>query len=180
MKTQPESKGSRIIVLDTSAFLAGFDPFSFNHDLVTVPRVQDEIHKNSMVKTRFEAAIESGKLKLRLPSEKFSQKINKIACKVGDAFKLSETDMQLLALALQLRTEGAVPLVVSDDYSIQNVVKQMEIDFEALSTFGIKRLLQWITYCPACHKQYATESKSKYCLVCGTKLKRKPRKPNKP
>lgn len=179
MKTQPEAKRTRIIVLDTSAFLAGFDPFSFNQELVTVPRVQDEIHRNSMVKTRFEAAVESGKLKLRLPSEKFSRKTKSIACRVGDEVKLSETDMQLLALALQLRTEGAVPLVVSDDYSIQNVVKQMEIDFEALSTFGIKRLLQWITYCPACHKQYATESKAKDCQVCGTKLKRKPRKPTK-
>jgi UPF0271 protein len=148
--------------------------------LVTVPKVQEEIHRNSIVKTRFEAAIESGKLKLQLPSEKFSRKINTVACKVGDALKLSETDMQLLALAMQLRTEGAVPQIVSDDYSIQNVAKQMEIDFVALSTFGIKRLLQWITYCPACHKQYAAESKSKECLVCGTKLKRKPRKPNKP
>jgi rRNA maturation endonuclease Nob1 len=82
--------------------------------------------------------------------------------------------MQLLGLAMQLKAEGYIPRVVTDDYSIQNVAKQMEIEFTALATYGIKRLLKWITYCPACHKQYPANNKSKECLICGTKLKRKP------
>jgi len=174
MKTQPEAERVHITVLDTSAFLTGFDPFSFGQASVTVPKVQEEIQRNSMVKTRFEAAIESAKLKIQLPSEEYSQKIKLVACQVGDAFKLSETDMQLLGLAMQLKAEGYIPQVVTDDYSIQNVAKQMEIEFTALATYGIKRLLKWITYCPACHKQYPAGSKSKECLICSTKLKRKP------
>lgn len=179
MKTETNSKRKRVVVLDTSAFLAGFDPFSFGEELVTVPMVEKEIQRNSILKTRFETAIESGKLKVQVPSEEFSQKVKSVACKVGDSFKLSETDMQLLALAMQLSTEGAIPQVVTDDYSIQNVVKQMDIEFVALATFGIKRLLEWIRYCPACYKEYSANTKSKECLVCGTELKRKTRKQNK-
>ena len=176
MKTEPNVKRKRVIVLDTSAFLAGFDPFSSGEELVTVPKVEEEIQRDSVVKTRFETAIESGKLKVQLPLEEFSQKVEVVAFKVGDSFKLSETDMQLLALAMQLTTEGAIPQVVTDDYSIQNVVKKMDIEFVALATFGIKRLLEWIRYCPACHKKYSASTKSKECLICGTELKRKPRK----
>ena len=62
------------------------------------------------------------------------------ASKVGDSHKLSETDLQLLALALELKTEGVAPQIVTDDYSIQNVATQMGIGFLALATFGIKRL----------------------------------------
>ena len=46
------------------------------------------------------------KLKVKAPSEEFLNKIKASASKVGDSFKLSETDIQLLALALQLKTEG--------------------------------------------------------------------------
>ena len=176
MREQTDAGCKKILVLDTSAFLAGFDPFSVVHDAVTVPKVQGEIQKNSIVKTRFEAAIENGKLKVYLPAEKFIEEVNFVSCKIGDAFKLSEADTQLLALAIQLKAQGYVPQVVTDDYSIQNVVKQREIKFETLSTFGIKRLLDWITYCPACHKEYSANTKSKVCLICGTRLKRKPRK----
>ncbi len=59
------------MVLDTSAFLAGFDPFSLSEEQVTVPKVEEEIRRNSMIKVRFETAVESGKLKVKAPSEEF-------------------------------------------------------------------------------------------------------------
>jgi UPF0271 protein len=125
---------------------------------------------------RFTTAIENGKVKVQAPSEEFLNKIKASASIVGDSFKLSETDIQLLALALELKTAGYSPQLVTDDYSIQNVATQMGIDFLALATFGIKRLLEWIRYCPACHREYPANCSSKECLVCGTELKRKPRR----
>ena len=179
MTAQTDCHGKRVIVLDTSAFLAGFDPFSLGTEQVTVPRVEEEILRNSMIKMRFETAIESGKLKVRAPSQEASDSARASASKVGDSFKLSEADMQLLALAVELKTEGYVPQIVTDDYSIQNVAKQLGIEFVALATFGIKRLLEWIRYCPACHRIYPTNCKTKECQVCGTELKRKPRRQTK-
>ena len=84
--------------------------------------------------------------------------------------------MELLALALEYKESGCVPQIVTDDYSIQNVATQLGIEFYALGTFGIKRLLEWIRYCPACHREYPADCKTKECQICGTELKRKPRR----
>ena len=176
MNAQASNQSKRAIVLDTSAFVAGFDPFSLNGEQVTVPKVEEEIKRNSMIKMRFETAIESGKLKVEAPTREFSNAAKTSASKVGDSHKLSETDLQLLALALELKAEGFAPQIVTDDYSIQNVATQMGIGFLALATFGIKRLLEWIRYCPACHREYPNNCKTKECQICGTELKRKPRR----
>jgi UPF0271 protein len=176
MNSQTDNQCKRVFVLDTSAFLAGFDPFSSGAEQVTVPKVEEEILRNSMIKMRFETAVESGKVKIKTPTQEFSNSAKTSARKVGDSFKLSEADMQLLALALELQAEGYTPQIVTDDYSIQNVATQMRIGFLALTTFGIKRLLEWIRYCPACHREYPANCKTNECQICGTDLKRKPRR----
>jgi len=167
---------NRIAVLDTSAFIAGFDPFSLDGEEYTVPMVKEEIAESSMSEVRFETAVANGKLKVKVPSEEFLDKVKASATLVGDKFFLSETDLQLLALALQIKAEGHSPLIVTDDYSIQNVADQMCIEFASLATFGIRLRLTWIRYCPACHRKYPADSKAKTCEVCGTRLKRKPLK----
>jgi rRNA maturation endonuclease Nob1 len=164
------------MVLDTSAFLVGFDPFSVSETQVTVPKVEDEIRANSMSWVRFKTAVENGKVKVKAPSEEYWNKAKASAKKVGDAFFLSETDTDLLALALELKAGGYTPQIVTDDYSIQNVATQLSIDFVSFATFGITRLLEWIRYCPACHRKYPADYKSTTCEVCGTELKRKPRR----
>jgi UPF0271 protein len=164
------------MVLDTSAFLVGFDPFSISEDQATVPKVKEEIKTNSMIWVRFKTAVENGKLKVKAPSEEFLNRVKASAITVGDSFFLSETDMQILALALELKAAGYNPQIVTDDYSIQNVATQMGIEFAALATFGIRRLLEWVRYCPACHREYPADYGSTKCTVCGTELKRKPRK----
>ncbi len=176
MNAQNGSPCRKIIVLDTSAFLAGYDPFSSSVEQVTVPRVEEEIKRNSIIITRFRTAIESGKVKVKAPDQEFLDRAKVSASKLGDSYLLSKADMELLALALELKAEGYVPQIVTDDYSIQNVATQMRVEFLALATFGIKRLLEWIRYCPACHKEYPANCSSKECLVCGTQLKRKPRR----
>jgi len=172
-KTQ---KPQRVMVLDTSAFLAGYDPFSATDEQVTAPKVEQEILRNSMVKMRFEAAVESGKVKVTSPSAEAAAVAKAGAESSGDMHKLSDADMQLLSLAVQLKTEGYNPQIVTDDYCIQNVAKQLCVEFNALATFGIKRQLEWVRYCPACYKQYPSESKHRECQVCGTELKRKPKR----
>jgi UPF0271 protein len=138
--------------------------------------VKEEIKANSMTWVRFKTAVENGKLKVKVPSEEFLSRVKASAITVGDSFFLSETDVQILALALELKTAGCSPQIVTDDYSIQNVATQMGIEFASFVTFGIRRLLEWIRYCPACHKEYPADYGSTKCAVCGTKLKRKPRK----
>ena len=164
------------MVLDTSAFLVGFDPLSFDRDQVTVPKVKEEMKANSMPLLRFKTALENGRLKVLAPSEEFLNKVRASAVTVGDSFFLSETDLQILALGLELKAAGYSPQIVTDDYSIQNVATKMGIGFVALATLGIRRLLEWVRYCPACHREYAADYDARKCTICGTELKRKPRK----
>ena len=63
------------IVLDTSAFVAGFDPFSLRQNQMTVPKVEEEIKRNSMNKVRFETALENGQVKVKAPSQEFVNQI---------------------------------------------------------------------------------------------------------
>jgi UPF0271 protein len=160
-------------VLDTSAFVVGLDPSSISEDQYTVPMVREEIIEGTMPWVRFKTAIGSGKLKVRKPERTFLEKVKATAANAGETL-LSETDLQVLALALQLKMHGYSPLIATDDYSIQNVANLMGIEFTSLATFGIRFQLKWIRYCPACHRKYPAEYKSKKCKVCGTELKRKP------
>jgi len=89
---------------------------------------------------------------------------------------LSEVDLQVLALALELKSTGLSPFIVTDDYSIQNVANKIGVNFTSLMTYGIRFRFNWILYCPACHRKFPSDCKFKSCEVCGTKLKRKPLK----
>jgi UPF0271 protein len=131
---------------------------------------------------RFNAAVESGKLKVKMPEESSILKVKESSKAVGDILYLSEADLHVLALALELKNAGYSPSIVTDDYSIQNVANQIRVGFASLMTFGIRFRLYWILYCPACHRKYPVDYKMKKCKVCGTALRRKPlaKQPIKP
>ena len=136
--------------------------------------VEEELVSNSLPWVRFKTAIESGKLRVKPPSIHFLDKVKESSKTVGDVLYLSQVDLQVLALALELKSYSLDPLIVTDDYSIQNVANQIGIEFASLMTVGIRYRLHWILYCPACHRKYPSDYKFKTCQVCGTELKRKP------
>ena len=128
---------------------------------------------------RLELAIESKKIEIRTPLKEYKIITQDIANMLGDSYLLSETDLDLLALALELKKTGFNPKVVTDDYSMQNVARKMKIDFIPVRTIGIKHMLKWSWYCPACYKKYNSKNKVNVCSICGTLLKRKPKKKRK-
>ncbi|MGD0159231.1 MAG: hypothetical protein ABSB89_02925 [Candidatus Bathyarchaeia archaeon] len=176
MKTASDKIGKRAIIIDTSAIVAGFDPFTIKEEQYTTPKVREETTEDTMPGQRFRTAIENGRVTVKNPQKTFLERAKAFASSMGDSFFLSETDLQVLALALELKTEGYSPLIATDDYSIQNVATEMKFEFAPLTTFGIRRRLQWMRYCPACHKKYPANYKSRDCQICGTALKRKPLK----
>jgi len=169
-----EKNCKKVLVLDTSAFIAGFDPFSVKEEQYIAPMVKEEFFRSSLSLTRLKTAIESGRIKVRSPKKKFLDAVKKAAIDIGDKHILSETDLQILALASNLEADGFDAVIVTDDYSIQNVASQIGIKFASLTTFGIRHLFEWIRYCPACHKRFPKDYQLKNCDVCNTELKRKP------
>ena len=166
----------KAIILDTSAFLASFDPLIVPEKQYTVPEVRNELNAGSIPWVRFNTAVENGKITIIKPKESVYQQILEASKKVGDLRYLSEADLQVLALAKELKETGLKPLIITDDYSIQNVANKIEVEFTSLMTFGIKYRFKWILYCPACYHKYAPDYKSKICEICGTEIKRKPKK----
>jgi UPF0271 protein len=169
-------KVKRAIILDTSALLSGFDPLSIGEEQYTVPTVRRELRENGITWIRFKTAVENGRLKLVEPNQMFMDKVKDAAMKVGDQFFLSEVDQQILSLALQLKNQGYIPSLITDDYSIQNVADQLGVEFFSLATFGIRLRLKWTRYCPSCHKEYVPNHTSTTCDICGSQLRRKPKR----
>ena len=99
--------------------------------------------------------------------------VEETSSKVGDVGVLSRADIEVLALALDLKNDNLSPAIVSDDYAIQNVSETLGIEHASLATFGISHKFDWIYYCPACFRRYTTKDAGQPCRVCGTPLRRK-------
>jgi len=169
-----KKKERKAIILDTSAFIAGFDPFSVEDEQYSVPMVRKELSEGSLQSLRFDTAVQRGRLKVLEPDPSFMRKAKELSKEAGDTRFLSEADLQILALAMQLKESGFNSVIITDDYSIQNVAEKMGVNFASLATLGIRFYLDWLLYCPACHRKYPPDYRFKQCEVCGTALKRKP------
>ena len=172
MTLSDEARG-RVLVLDTSALVMGLNPSALNLPTYSVPGVMEELIPDTLPHTRFGASRDSGHLTVRKPTPLSMRNVHETASGIGDVGVLSKADIEVLALALDLKKKGLSPAVVSDDYAIQNVSEALGIEHASLATFGIARRFDWIYYCPACFRRYTVEDADRVCRVCGTRLKRK-------
>ncbi|MGA8904412.1 MAG: NOB1 family endonuclease [Candidatus Bathyarchaeia archaeon] len=159
--------------MDTSALIMGLDPLGLDFESYSVPEVADELREQTGPSYRLTVSRSSGKLTIRSPTTASLEEVAEKARVLGDRVVLSKADTSVLALALDLRGEGKTPVIVSDDYAVQNVAEGIRIAYQPLATLGIREKFSWIYYCPACYRQYA-QTDLQVCQVCGTKLKRKP------
>jgi rRNA maturation endonuclease Nob1 len=168
-----EKAGTRVLVLDTSALVMGLNPSGLSLPIYSVPSVMNELIPHTMPHSRFVASRDSGRLVVRKPSPSSVKAVEEASSRVGDVGVLSTADLDVLALALDLRESGSLPLIVTDDYAIQNVSETLAIEHGSLATFGISKKFEWIYHCPACFRKYTVEDADQVCRVCGTRLKRK-------
>lgn len=159
-----------MLVLDTSAFIMGFNP-SKAQEAYSVTAVEKELSEGTMPQLRFRMFSEKGDLTVRPPSQRAERLVEEASSRAGESGYLSEADREVLALAMDLKFEGHEPVVVSDDYAIQNLADHLQISHSSLANFGIVHRFDWIMYCPACFRRYKPPGKK--CSVCGTELKRK-------
>ena len=158
------------IVLDTSAFIMGFNP-SKPGEAFSVRAVERELSPGTMPHLRFQMFKDKGVLTVQEPSPSAMGLVEKAASHLGEAGHVSEADREVVALALDLKSDGNDPVVVSDDYAVQNLAEHFQMSHRSLANFGIIHKFQWIMYCPACHRKYKPPQKK--CTFCGSQLKRK-------
>ncbi|MCD6236156.1 MAG: nucleotide-binding protein [Thaumarchaeota archaeon] len=167
-----KSSGKEVKVLDSTAIFLGFTEVS-NCILATSSKILEEI-KYGDGRYRALATREGGLIKVLDPGKEFVREVEKAASDLGES-GLSEADVSILALALQLSKEGRKTSIVTSDYSVQNVASKLGIKVEPILHRGIKKTIEWTVYCSVCH-WVGKGVPGEPCPRCGHPLKRRPRK----
>ncbi len=154
-------------VLYSRAFYAGI-PYSSNEPSYITSLVYNEIEHIKKDHDAVQILIETKRLMIYDPEYGFIITVHDAAKKSGDFTNLSEQDISIIALSLQLKAE-----LVTDDFAISNVAKNLSIKVVPVMTKGIQNVVIWKYYCPGCKTNF---SKVSECPRCGNKLKRKPLK----
>ena len=151
-------------ILDASAFYAGV-PFRSSNDYYTTSLVYDEIRHIKKNHGALEILLETNRLKIRESDKESTEVAIKAAKDTGDFPQLSKQDISIIALCIEMNGE-----IISDDFAISNVAKNLGLKISPIMTQGIKDVGKWIHYCPGCRTNHTNR---KECPMCGTPLKRK-------
>lgn len=148
-------------VLDTSAILSGKD-FAADQELYSSPKILDELQHGRM-KRRLEYLMESG-LRVMSPSKVILEEVRKCASETGDIARVTEADIEILSLAKELDA-----VLLTDDYSIQNLASELNVQYQGVVQEGITQTLKWRYRCKGCGRYWQKMQDS--CPVCGSELK---------
>ena len=146
-------------VLDSSAF---FTAAAFEGELFTTSSVISEL-RDLPSKARSDLLRESG-LQVMDPDRESVSRVRENAVARGEAGVLSPTDIEVLALALQLQA-----CIVSDDYALQNVARSLSIRVIPIQQKGARNI-RWKFRCSGCGRYYRGPGE---CQVCGALIQRK-------
>ncbi|MEM1645749.1 MAG: hypothetical protein QXL96_07780 [Ignisphaera sp.] len=129
---------SIICIFDTAAFLSSLQLYIYVGDIVTTPSVVQEV-KDSESASRLEIALSIGRFKVETPPPEYVEKAKNIAKNMRVLDKLSQTDIDVLALALRCRDQGFKPVVFTDDYDIQKILKNLGIEYKPVKNLSIDK-----------------------------------------
>ena len=132
---------------------------------MTTSMVYEEIEHIKTKQGALEMLQQTNRLQIRDPTEKSIISVTDASIKTGDNSTISKQDISIVALALENNIE-----LITDDFAVTNVAKQLKIKTSSLMTKGISIVGKWISYCSICGKEF---SKQKECSICGSKLNRK-------
>jgi UPF0271 protein len=146
-------------ILDSSVFFADFP---VTGELYTTHSVRDELI-DIRSKWVFEKFCAAG-LHIVSPGIESRAKVNGAAEKTRDTSVISDTDCDLLAVALELNA-----ILYTDDFAIQNVAGVLGIQTSPIFQRKAKRI-HWKYRCSGCGRYFNHDGE---CLICGSIIKRK-------
>lgn len=153
---------SPVLVLDASAF---FITFPVTGKMMTVPGVISEL-KDLKSKARFEVLLSMG-LIVSEPGQESLTIVKNASKKSGDVSVLSHTDIEVIALALEIHGT-----ICSDDFALQNTAQHLNIQIHPLIQKKAE-VRRWKFRCSGCGKYYDSLPVDLICPICGLKVKRK-------
>lgn len=153
-------------VLDTSVLYYGKD-LPAGYELVISPGVVRELEREGMAE-RLELLLAT-RIRVSSPSKRALSRVESESERTGDSARLSETDKEILALALDLGYQ-----LLTDDYSIQNLATVLGVPYSGFDQKGITRVLEWESKCTGCGKVFGPDVRE--CDVCGRPTKTRKRR----
>ncbi|HDG64333.1 type II toxin-antitoxin system VapC family toxin [Thermococcus sp.] len=156
-----------MLIIDAAIFIQGIDV-----EGVTTPKVIGEV-KDPESRLLLESLISAGKVKVMVPSKDSIEKIKEKALETGELGELSDADIEILALAYELKGE-----LFTDDYNLQNIATLLGLKFRTLKK-GIKKVIKWRYVCVGCGKKFETQPPDDVCPDCGSKVRLLPKKKRK-
>jgi UPF0271 protein len=147
------------VILDASFF---FYDLPIEGELYTTPSVCDEL-RDIRSKGRFEKLCVMG-LRIVSPDPEYRKKVIEAAKKTGDAPVISETDSDLLAIALEMSA-----VLHTDDFAIQNVAGKLGVKIAPIQQRKARQVI-WKYRCRGCGKYFDHDGE---CPICGSDIKRK-------
>ena len=154
------------VVLDSACFInSGALDLGLpkSAEAFSTPSVLMEL-KDDLSRMKADIVLRQNSVALRQASEAFFAKALEGARKTGDVAKLSGTDLQLLALCIQLREEGLHPELYTDDYSLQNAANSLKVKWKGVSAKGIREQRKIVLKCTMCG--YESDHALKECPKC--------------
>ena len=153
--------------LDAGAFYTGILFLSSARSLYyTTHAVFNEVKHIKKSYGAIDALLVSNTLRMVNPDRESIEKVVAAAKRTGDYTKLSQADLSIIALALQLEI-----VLMTNDYAVANTASTLKIPIKSVSGKGIKEIRKWIAYCNACGKAFGPNTKE--CQLCGNRLRRK-------
>ncbi len=156
-----ETMREKKLILDTSAILSRRVSLMVSN-VATTPSVLDEIKLGKIARyTGFSKEI----MEIHVPGEKSLDAVRDAARATGDLQELSITDIDVIALALDLSG-----ILVTDDYAMQNVASRLGLEFMGADLKPIDRDIRWQYRCTGCGRIFQQHVDT--CPVCGHGTKR--------
>ncbi|ABC57418.1 MULTISPECIES: type II toxin-antitoxin system VapC family toxin [Methanosphaera] len=160
----------KIYVLDASGLINGFCS-NDSLNLMTSSTVSEIKDINTEI--LLNNYISEGKIRIETVVYDDDEDIKEVLLSSGDLMRLSDTDKDIIALSLKYKKMGHDVITVTDDYSMQNALKLLNLKFMSVRTKGIKKTIKWKRICKGCRKEYSSDSTEEVCDICGSPIIRK-------
>ncbi len=118
-------------ILDAGAMINS-DSIETDEEIYTTNSVINEL-KDLKSSSLADVARLQSDLKVLNPKQKYLERVKKKAKDIGSLNHLSDTDIEVLALALEKESK-----IVTDDYTVQNLAAHLDLEYQGIMRGEIK------------------------------------------
>jgi UPF0271 protein len=159
-----------LFVLDAGVLFSTWPQRMPEGKFVTAPSVLEEV-RNRPSRARLESMVSLDRITETQPSHGFLLRVRSAARATGDKSVLSDADIELIALALELKMSHSDVAIVSSDLAVLNTAASLEIAIID-PTEKFRKRIKWTLKCPACGHVSPMGVQNPECPVCGTEMRR--------